>query len=199
MLNPGEAGTEPDACRDMPIAARVTKPVKQSKLADAITQALGQARAAEAQRREDVAEKEKVGPLRILLAEDGLVNQKLAIALLRKKGHDVTVANNGKEAVECVAEQDFDVILMDVEMPEMDGYQATAAVREREKQSSNHTPIIAMTAHAMKGDRERCLAAGMDAYVAKPVRAEELHRTIESVVATPATRASDSSASDRTH
>ena len=95
------------------------------------------------------------------------------------------VANNGKEAAACAEAEPYDVILMDVEMPEMDGFQATAAIRQREEKSGAHTPIIAMTAHAMKGDRERCLAAGMDAYIAKPIRPPELFQTIEAVVALP--------------
>ena len=124
------------------------------------------------------------GSLRILLAEDGLVNQKLAVALLKKRGHEVTVAKNGREASDMARADRFDVILMDVEMPEMDGFQATAAIREYEKDMGQGTPIIAMTAHAMKGDRERCLAAGMDAYVAKPIRPQALFDAIRSLVST---------------
>ena len=112
--------------------------------------------------------------LRVLLAEDGKANQRLATALLEKWGHHVTVAENGQIAVDYWKAQTFDVILMDVQMPELDGFQATQIIREMEAGTEQHLPIIAMTARAMKGDRERCLAAGMDAYVAKPFRKQQL-------------------------
>ena len=120
-------------------------------------------------------------PLRVLLAEDSVVNQKLAIGLLEKHGHTVVVAANGKEAIAALTSQEFDVVLMDVEMPEMDGLEATAVIRVQEKQTGEHIPIVAMTAHAMKGDRERCLEAGMDEYVSKPIRAQQLFETLASV------------------
>jgi CheY-like chemotaxis protein len=120
--------------------------------------------------------------LRILLAEDNPVNQKLAVRLLEKHGHRVTVAGNGREAVEALTRDRFDAILMDVQMPEMDGLEATAAIRQSERGSSRHIPIIAMTGHAMKGDREQCLQFGMDAYLSKPIRPQELLETLESVV-----------------
>jgi CheY-like chemotaxis protein len=110
----------------------------------------------------------------VLLVEDGVVNQRVAVGLLRRGEHRVIVANNGREAVEAHGREAFDVILMDVQMPEMDGFEATALIRQREQQRGLHTPIVAMTAAAMKGDRERCLAAGMDAYVSKPISAPEL-------------------------
>ena len=119
--------------------------------------------------------------LQILLAEDSLVNQKLAIALLEGQGHTVALVNNGKDAVAASGRQKFDLVLMDVQMPELDGLEATAQIRAREQRTGTHLPIIAMTAHALKGDRERCLAAGMDSYVAKPIRAEELFETMEAV------------------
>jgi two-component system, sensor histidine kinase and response regulator len=117
-------------------------------------------------------------PLHILLAEDSLMNQKLAIGLLKKKGHEVCVVKDGVEALAAYQRQPFDLILMDVQMPEMDGFEATAAIRSVEPQGA-HIPIIAMTAHALKGDRELCLEAGMDAYIAKPIRADELFETID--------------------
>ena len=123
--------------------------------------------------------------LRILLAEDSLVNQKLTVAMLRKRGHEVAVANDGVEAVRAAQEQPFDLILMDIQMPEMDGYGATAAIRAREQALGLHTPIIALTAHAMTGDRERCLQAGMDEYITKPVRAEQLFDTMALVLHPP--------------
>jgi CheY-like chemotaxis protein len=116
----------------------------------------------------------------VLLAEDSLANQKLAIGLLERWGHTVAVARNGKEAVAACDSGTFDVVLMDVEMPEMGGLQATQSIRQRESGSDRHVPIIAMTAHAMKGDREKCLAAGMDGYVAKPVRKQQLYEVLVS-------------------
>ena len=117
-----------------------------------------------------------------MLAEDSLVNQKLAVALLEGQGHTVTVVGNGKEAVAAAGSQKFDLILMDVQMPELDGLEAVAQIRAWEQRTGTHLPIIAMTAHALKGDRERCLEAGMDNYVAKPIRAEELFETIDAVL-----------------
>jgi two-component system, sensor histidine kinase and response regulator len=108
--------------------------------------------------------------LQILLVEDNLINQKLAARLLEKAGHVVTIAANGKEAVDQVAARPFDLVLMDVQMPEMDGYEATQAIRQRERGERRHLPIVALTAHAMVGDREKCLQAGMDGYVTKPVQ-----------------------------
>jgi CheY-like chemotaxis protein len=120
-------------------------------------------------------------PLRILLAEDSVINQKLAVGLLERGGHRVVVVTNGPDAVQATAQEPFDLVLMDLQMPELDGLAATAAIRQREKQSGGHVPIIAMTAHALKGDRERCLAAGMDGYVPKPVRLNELYQAIADV------------------
>jgi CheY-like chemotaxis protein len=120
--------------------------------------------------------------LHILLAEDNLINQKVAVGMLESAGHRVAVANNGRAAVNALEQQPFDVVLMDVQMPEMDGFQATAAIREHEKVTGQHTPIIAFTAHALKGDQERCLAAGMDGYVSKPAPLEKLLRAIANCV-----------------
>ena len=124
--------------------------------------------------------------LRILLAEDNAVNQHLAARLLEKRGHTVAVANNGREALAIFANAAFDVVLMDVQMPEMDGFEATAAIREHERATQTHVPIIALTAHAMKGDDQRCLAAGMDGYVAKPIQAKELLAVIARLTPSPA-------------
>ena len=118
-------------------------------------------------------------PLEILLAEDNPVNQTLAVRMLEKHGHRVTLANNGREAVSAVSERTFDVVLMDVQMPHMSGLQATEAIRKAEQGTDRHIPIVAMTAHAMKGDRELCLAVGMDAYISKPIRRAELLATLE--------------------
>jgi CheY-like chemotaxis protein/HPt (histidine-containing phosphotransfer) domain-containing protein len=120
---------------------------------------------------------------KILLAEDSFMNQKLALGLLKKHGHEVVVANNGREAVELVHHDEFDVILMDVQMPEMDGFEATSEIRNMELRANRRTPIIALTAHAMKGDRERCLESGMDGYISKPIRAVELYEAIAELTA----------------
>jgi CheY-like chemotaxis protein len=116
------------------------------------------------------------------LAEDSLVNQKLAVALLKRHGHDVTIANNGREVLAALESQQFDAVLMDVQMPDLDGLETTAAIRSREMKTEEHIPIIAMTAHAMRGDRERCLTAGMDDYIAKPIRSAQLFETLARVM-----------------
>ena len=125
---------------------------------------------------------QRLRPLHILLAEDSLVNQKLVVTLVGKRRHAVTVAGNGRAALAAVASQSFDLVLMDVQMPEMDGLEATAAIRVRERQTGGHVPIVAMTAHALKGDRERCLEAGMDEYISKPIHSRQLLETIERAV-----------------
>jgi len=117
---------------------------------------------------DETAEGRGLCPLRILLVEDNSINQRVASILLEKRGHTVTVACNGRQAIDLFDEQTFDVILMDVQMPEMDGFEATAAIRTKEKATGQRIPILAMTAHAMKGDKERCLDAGMDGYVTSP-------------------------------
>jgi CheY-like chemotaxis protein len=119
-------------------------------------------------------------PLRVLLAEDNLVNQRLVTRLLERRGHIVSVAANGRLAVQAFNRDCYDVILMDVQMPEMGGFEATAIIREKEHREGGHIPIVALTANAMKGDSERCLGAGMDAYLSKPIRANELCELIES-------------------
>jgi CheY-like chemotaxis protein len=116
-----------------------------------------------------------------MLAEDNVVNQKLAVRLLEIRGHSVVVVGNGREALSALESLAFDAVLMDVQMPEMDGFEATEAIRAKETATGTHLPIVAMTAHAMKGDRERCLEAGMDGYVAKPLNANELFRVVESI------------------
>jgi signal transduction histidine kinase/ActR/RegA family two-component response regulator len=118
-------------------------------------------------------------PLQVLLAEDNPVNQQLAVELLQMRGHSVTLATNGREVLAALDADSFDVVLMDVNMPEMDGFQTTAAIREREKANGRHLPIIAITGFSMKGDRERCLRAGMDAYLCKPIRSKDLFEAVE--------------------
>jgi len=166
-------------------AARLAKPVKQSDLLDAIVTAFATPATRRARRKASaVPAAPAARALRVLVAEDNPTNQKLVSALLDQKGHHTSIVNNGRLAVERAAQDSFDVILMDVQMPEMGGLEATAAIREQERQTGRHTPIIALTARAMAGDREQCLAAGMDAYVAKPVRAEELFSTMDALTGT---------------
>jgi two-component system, sensor histidine kinase and response regulator len=166
-------------------AATLTKPVKQSDLLDAIVTtfaAPGRATAEPRARRPRGAARtniRKSHALRVLVAEDNATNQRLVLALLRQRGHEVTVVGNGRQAVDTSAAQPFDVILMDVQMPELGGLEATAAIRARERDREGHVPIIALTAHAMTGDRERCLAAGMDGYVSKPLRPQDLFSAID--------------------
>jgi signal transduction histidine kinase/DNA-binding response OmpR family regulator len=167
-------------CREMDVAAYLLKPIRQAELRKAIVRALG----ARKQRgpvplitRYSVRDAhEPAEALRVLVVEDNPVNQMLVTRLLRKKGHLVQVAGNGHEALSALQKEGYDLVFMDVQMPEMDGFEATAAIREQERQrGQEHTlPIIALTAHAMKGDQDRCLAAGMNGYLSKPIRPEEL-------------------------
>ena len=131
-------------------------------------------------------------PLKILVAEDTPFNQKFITRLLGRWGHTAMIVGNGRKAVTAVAEDRYDLILMDVQMPEMDGFEATAKIRELEEKKGDHTPIIAMTAHAMKGDRERCLEAGMDDYVPKPISSEALLNAIRMLVPESATHKEES-------
>ena len=177
------AGVRGDAirCRELGIKAYLNKPINRSDLLDAIKMALGS--------RNRVEEKpslitqhslvENRRRLRVLLTEDNPVNQMLAVRLLEKRGHTVVVAETGKAALETLEKQQFDIVLMDVQMPEMDGFAATAAIRDREQKTETHIPIIAMTAHAMAGDKERCITAGMDGYISKPLHPRELFAAIE--------------------
>jgi two-component system sensor histidine kinase/response regulator len=155
----------------------LTKPVKQSELLDAIVTAFAPAATVDSAprtRRKSTARAHGGRTLRVLVAEDNATNQKLVLALLKQRGHHATVVGNGRLAVEAAAESNFDAILMDVQMPVMGGLEATAAIRAAERATGRHTPIIALTAHVMSGDREECLAAGMDAFVSKPLRPPEL-------------------------
>jgi PAS domain S-box-containing protein len=185
MLTSGGQRGDADRCRQLGISAYLTKPIRQWELREAILRVLGlKPQRGESPRlvtRHTLQETSR--RLRILLAEDNIVNRELTLRILSKRGHAVTLAVNGKRALEALESQPFDVILMDVQMPEMDGFEATAAIRKREAITGTRIPIIAMTAHAMKGDRERCLAAGMDGYISKPVRAEELLKLTEALAA----------------
>ncbi|MBI3667208.1 MAG: response regulator [Acidobacteria bacterium] len=186
LTSPGRPAERPPQ-QELGVSASLPKPVKQSSLLEAIRAALGMRPAEPAQ--EAPGELQAAGPcqrpLRILLAEDNAVNQMLAVRLLEKRGHKVMVAGNGQEALAALERQAFDVVLMDVQMPVMGGFEATAAIREREKGTGSHIPIVAMTAYAMRGDRDRCLEIGMDGYVSKPLDTEELMRTVERLVLPP--------------
>jgi CheY-like chemotaxis protein len=166
-------------------AAQLTKPVKQSDLLNAILGALTpEFTVHDSQgRRVHPGGISGGNSLRVLVAEDNETNQKLVAALLEQRGHDVVTVSNGREALERATRDQFDIILMDVQMPEMGGLEATEAIRAHERGSGRHTPIVALTAHAMSGDRERCLAAGMDGYVSKPLRPAELLSTIDGLLA----------------
>jgi two-component system, sensor histidine kinase and response regulator len=186
------AGQQGDAarCRELGVNAYLSKPVRRSELLEAMKLVLGT-------RNPGVTPtllvtvhslRESRGKLKILLAEDNRVNQVLATRLLTKRGHQVSLAETGKLAVDMSQREPFDLILMDVQMPEMNGLEATMAIRQREKPQGRHTPIIAMTAHAMVGDKERCLDAGMDAYLTKPLQVNDLFATMERFIR-PATAA----------
>jgi signal transduction histidine kinase/DNA-binding response OmpR family regulator len=163
-------------CREAGADAHLAKPVTRRGLCRALHEALrpgsqpAASNPASVAPCGDAAERTELRPLKILLAEDNGVNQRVASGLLEKRGHAVAVACNGREAIDLFDEQAFDLVLMDLQMPEVDGFEATAAIRAREKATGHRIPILAMTAHAMKGDKERCLEAGMDGYVTKPIK-----------------------------
>jgi signal transduction histidine kinase/CheY-like chemotaxis protein len=168
-------------CRELGVAAYLTKPVQQSALLNAIVTAMDEPLAGaifEAPVALSTGPPSR-SPLRILLADDNAVNQKLAQRVLEKHHHLVETASNGNGVLRALENQSFDLILMDVQMPEMDGFEATAALRDKERRTGEHMPVIAMTAHAMKGDHERCLEAGMDGYVTKPINPASLYAAIE--------------------
>ena len=182
MLSSSGQYGESARCRDIGIANHLTKPVDQRDLLSAIARALARehttpTRLPSAMLPSDLPDRR----LHVLLAEDNAVNQRLAASLLERRGHKVTIAVNGHDALAALARERFDVILMDVQMPEMGGFEATAAIREQERGTDRRIPIIAMTAHAMKGDRERCLAGGMDEYLTKPLDSRLLCVLVESL------------------
>ncbi len=187
------AGRPGDAERraELDIAAHMLKPVKQSDLFDALVMTLGVTVADDEPQLETAADRPRFDALRVLLAEDNPVNQKLAVGVLDKLGCEVTLVENGRQAIAAWESHEFDLVLMDVQMPEMDGYAATQAIRQLEGQLGRRAIIIAMTAHAMAGDRERCLAAGMDDYLAKPVRFRELSAKFAEVLRSGATPAEE--------
>jgi two-component system, sensor histidine kinase and response regulator len=179
MLTSGGSPGDGARCRELGISAYLTKPVRPTELLDGIGRALQKLPEKEAPLITQHSLREERNRARILLAEDNPVNQTVAVRMLEKRGYTVEVVSNGRAALDASENNRFDLVLMDIQMPDMDGFEATAAIRAREKISGSHIPIIAMTAHAMKSDEERCLAAGMDGYVAKPIRIQELLAALE--------------------
>jgi len=183
------AGHHGDAerCRALGITAYLLKPIRQSELRAAIARVLGareQSGAIPMVTSDSLQEaRDPQVVFRVLVAEDNAVNQRLAVRMLEKRGHLVTVAGNGREALDALAIDRFDLVFMDVQMPEMDGLEATSTLREKEKATGHHQIVIAVTAHAMKGDRERCLANGMDNYLSKPIQPQELDEVLEEYLA----------------
>jgi CheY-like chemotaxis protein/anti-sigma regulatory factor (Ser/Thr protein kinase) len=186
MLTSTQQRHDVERCKELGTVAYLIKPITQSSLLDAILKVFSpldstsQTEAPAARRSVRVSNRF----LRVLLAEDNPVNQKLVVWLLEKGGHSVRVAGNGREAISALESERFDIVLMDVQMPEMNGFEATARIREMERLTGMRIPIIAMTAHAIKGDREKCLDAGMDSYISKPIQSKEFFRVIESFTAT---------------
>ena len=186
MLSSSAQQGEHERCRQLGISAHLVKPIQPSELLDAILSALS-LHATEPSRPQDKTQDEtQLLPqsnwrqgMKVLLAEDNAVNRTLATRLLQKHGHTVVVVENGRQALEALERETVDLVLMDVQMPEMDGLEATAAIREKEEKTGDHLPIIALTAHAMKGDREKCLAAGTDDYLTKPIRTADLFAAVE--------------------
>jgi len=182
------AGHQGDAtrCQELGVAAYLLKPIRQSELREAIARALGAAEKKGAipliTRFSLRDARDPAGVLRVLLAEDNLVNQRVGTRLLEKRGHRVVIAGNGREALLALEKERFDLVFMDMQMPEMDGFEATAAIREKEKGTEIHQEVIALTAHAMTGYRERCLAAGMDGYLSKPILPQELDNLLQKYV-----------------
>jgi CheY-like chemotaxis protein len=185
LLTSGGRRGEAARCRELGISGYLTKPVRRAELSDAVTRALGYE--LDSPLKDNLITHHSVRQpapgLRILVAEDNAVNQHLIRRLLEKAHHDVRLVDNGLEALRITAQEDFDLILMDVQMPEMDGLEATAKIRDREKVKGPRRRIFAMTAHAMADDRHRCLAAGMDGYLSKPVRPAELAGVLATVQA----------------
>lgn len=186
------AGHRGDAqrCKQLGISAYLLKPIRQSELREAIARVLGARESTGAipliTRYSLHDERDPEAVLRVLLVEDNLVNQRLATRMLEKRGHRVAVAANGREALETLGKETFDLVLMDVQMPEMDGIEAVKAIRQKEIGTERHLPVVALTAHAMKGDQEKCLLAGMDDYLSKPIRPQELDEILGKYLARPA-------------
>ncbi|MBN1943546.1 MAG: PAS domain S-box protein [Phycisphaerae bacterium] len=185
LLLSSEPGVRGDGEEEPHHDGFLMKPVQSKMLRSAVVRLLEPRPNEQADEPQNSVETEDSECLRILLAEDNPINQKLALNLLAKKGHSVRLVQNGRQALEALKEESFDVILMDVQMPEMDGMEATARIRSREAGTGKHIPILAMTAHAMKGDREKCLQAGMDGYISKPIRAEDMNKELHRILHEP--------------
>jgi PAS domain S-box-containing protein len=187
MLTSSESRGDAARCKGLGVSAYLLKPIRLSELREAIARVVGareQHSAIPLVTLSSVKDPQAAGEtLRILLAEDNLVNQRLTTRLLEKRGHRVVLAANGREALAALEKGNYDLLLMDIQMPEMNGMEATARIRDKEKLTGGHQPIVALTAHAMKGDQELCLAAGMDGYLAKPIRAEELDQILDQFTA----------------
>ncbi len=183
MITSAGHGEDIKRCQTLGIASYLFKPVRKTELLAAILAAIGKAEPIPRTLHpfSQVSDSARAESLQILLAEDNPVNQSVAVRTLQRLGHSVVVANNGRDALSLLQTAKYDLVLMDIQMPEMDGFTATQEIRKLEKRTGNHLPIIALTAHAMKGDRERCLEAGMDGYVAKPITARELTQVIAAV------------------
>jgi two-component system sensor histidine kinase/response regulator len=180
MLSSADSDGDAARCREVGVARYLRKPISTQELHASILGAIRNTPPKKPTARIlETNNEAPVQPLNILLAEDNVVNQRVAIGILEKRGHAIQTVNNGKEALDALACECFDVVLMDVQMPELDGLETTAAIRRKEQETGGHIAIIAMTAHAMKGDRERCLDAGMDDYLAKPVEPKDLRAVIE--------------------
>jgi CheY-like chemotaxis protein len=189
MLSSSDSRGSVARCRQLGAAAYLIKPIRPSELLVAMENALEGASTARPAARPaahpPTPQPEPSRSLRILVTEDNPVNQLLAVRVLQKAGHTTAVADNGQEALRALEFETFDLILMDVQMPVMDGFQATVRIRQLEQGTGRHLPIVAMTAHAMKGDRERCFEAGMDGYVAKPLQTNELFAALAAATAIP--------------
>ncbi len=179
MLTSGGAPGDATLCRDLRISAYLAKPIRQAELVEGIFRALQDVPRDAVPLITQHTLREDRNLVRILLAEDNPVNQTVAVRSLEKRGYTVVVASNGRAALAALEKEKFDIVLMDVQMPELDGFETTAKIREKERSTGTHIPIVAMTAHALNGDRERCLAAGMDAYLSKPISVQELLATVE--------------------
>jgi CheY-like chemotaxis protein/HPt (histidine-containing phosphotransfer) domain-containing protein len=192
MLSSSGRHEDVERCRELGIAACLTKPISASDLLDAIRHAIDPTLpAASAAQPVTAPQNRRAAQARkILLAEDNVVNQRVAVGLLNRRGHQVTVVANGREAVEAVAQETFDLVLMDLQMPVMGGLEATAAIRAHEAVSGKHVWIVAMTAHVMPGDKERCLASGMDGYLGKPIDPKALFAEVEEGLSHPSPAAS---------
>jgi len=185
ILTSGPQGGDGARCHHLGVAAYLTKPIRHSQLWDAVQRVLGGKPNGDrppAMVTRHTLRGSQPG-MRVLVAEDNPVNQRLTARLLEKHGHHATVVGSGREVLEALEMGRFDLVLMDIQMPEMDGFEATAAIRAHERIRGGHVPVIAMTAHAMSGDRELCLNAGMDGYISKPIQTKEFYQAVADISA----------------